>query len=93
MCDSDWSSDVCSSDLMIGAVEIVKDRESKESFDWKERVAYQIYKIALQHGVLLRPVGNIIYFMPPYVISEDEIDFMIKTARTAIKEYFETRPK
>ena len=78
---------------MIGAVEIVKDRESKESFDWKERVAYQIYKIALQHGVLLRPVGNIIYFMPPYVISEDEIDFMIKTARTAIKEYFETRQK
>ena len=29
---------------------------------------------ALERGVLLRPLGNVVYFMPPYVIDEEEID-------------------
>lgn len=73
---------------MIGAIELVKNKETKEAFDWKERVGYQIYKIALSKGVLLRPLGNIIYFMPPYVINEQEIDYMVNTARDSILEYF-----
>lgn len=73
---------------MIGAVELVIDKETKEGFDWKERVGYKIYKRALEHGVLLRPLGNVIYFMPPYVVTEEEIDLMIDVARKSIKEYF-----
>ncbi|SHJ73386.1 adenosylmethionine--8-amino-7-oxononanoate transaminase [Paramaledivibacter caminithermalis] len=73
---------------MIGAVELVKDKETKEGFDWKERVGYKIYKNALKHGVLLRPLGNVVYFMPPYVINEEEIDLMIDVARKSVKEYF-----
>ena len=33
---------------------------------------------ALEAGLLLRPIGNTVYFMPPYVISEDEIDFLVR---------------
>lgn len=73
---------------MIGAVELVKNRETKEGFDWKERVGYKVYKNALKHGVLLRPLGNVVYFMPPYVINEEEIDLMVDVARRSIKEYF-----
>ncbi|WIF96179.1 adenosylmethionine--8-amino-7-oxononanoate transaminase [Caminicella sporogenes] len=73
---------------MIGAIELVKDKKTKESFDWRERVGYQIYKRAVEKGVLLRPLGNIIYFMPPYIISEEEIDFMVQTAIDSILEYF-----
>lgn len=73
---------------MIGAVELVKNKATKEAFDWKERVGYEIYKKALEKGVLLRPLGNIIYFMPPYVINEEEIDLMVRTARESILEYF-----
>ncbi len=73
---------------MIGAVELVKDKKTKEGFDWKERVGYKIYKKALKHGVLLRPLGNVVYFMPPYVINEEEIDIMINAARKSIEEYF-----
>lgn len=32
------------------------------------RVGYEIYKIALTKGILLRPIGNILYVIPPYVI-------------------------
>ncbi|MCB5185295.1 adenosylmethionine--8-amino-7-oxononanoate transaminase [Methylobacillus gramineus] len=35
------------------------------------------YQAALQRGLLLRPVANTVYFMPPYVISEDEMDWMV----------------
>lgn len=76
---------------MIGAIELVKNKKTKEGFDWKERVGYQIYKIALKKGVLLRPLGNIVYFMPPYVINEKEIDYMIDTAIESISEYFKYR--
>lgn len=74
---------------MIGAIELVKDKKTKEAFDWKKRVGYKIYQIALKKGVLLRPLGNIIYFMPPYVINEQEIKMMILTAKESILEYFE----
>ncbi|MBU0593829.1 MAG: adenosylmethionine--8-amino-7-oxononanoate transaminase [Gammaproteobacteria bacterium] len=38
------------------------------------------YQQALQQKLLLRPMGNTVYFMPPYIISEEEIDLLI--ART-----------
>ncbi|SNR87694.1 adenosylmethionine-8-amino-7-oxononanoate aminotransferase apoenzyme [Anaerovirgula multivorans] len=72
---------------MIGAIELVKDQRTKEGFDWRKRVGYQIYKIAVKKGVLLRPLGNIVYFMPPYVINDHEIDFMLQIARDSILEY------
>ena len=39
---------------------------------------------ALERGVLLRPIGNVVYFMPPYVIAEDEIRLMVDVAREGI---------
>jgi adenosylmethionine-8-amino-7-oxononanoate aminotransferase len=36
--------------------------------------------------VLLRPVGNVVYFMPPYVITPDEIDLMVEVAREGIEK-------
>lgn len=74
---------------MIGAIELVKDKFTKEPFESEKRVGYHIYQKALKKGVLLRTLGNIIYFMPPYIINEEEIDFMIEVARDSIKEYFD----
>lgn len=78
---------------MIGALELVADRATKESFDWKKRVGYGIYRIALEEGVLLRPLGNVIYFMPPYVVGEKDIDSMVETALSATNRYFGLSPK
>lgn len=78
---------------MIGAVELVENKETKEGFDWEERVGYKIYKLALEKGILLRPLGNIIYFMPPYVINEEEIERIMITARESVLEYFDSRDK
>lgn len=75
---------------MIGAIELVSDRESKQGFDSKLRVGYEIYKKAVSNGVLLRPLGNIIYFMPPYVVDKNDMDFMTDVATSSIKNYFNT---
>ncbi|MBA1432256.1 MAG: adenosylmethionine--8-amino-7-oxononanoate transaminase [Epsilonproteobacteria bacterium] len=51
----------------------------------EERIGLKVYEYGLKHGVLLRPLGHIIYFMPPYVISEDEMQIMMDVAYEAIK--------
>jgi adenosylmethionine-8-amino-7-oxononanoate aminotransferase len=73
---------------MIGALELVADKRTRKPFDWQKRVGYSIYKIALEKGVLLRPLGNVIYFMPPYVVEEEDIDLMIRVAFESINKYF-----
>lgn len=73
---------------MVGALELVEDRRSRKAFDWEKRVGYAIYRIALGKGVLLRPLGNVIYFMPPYVVEEKDMELMVRVAFQSINEYF-----
>jgi adenosylmethionine-8-amino-7-oxononanoate aminotransferase len=65
---------------LIGAVEFVRDRAQRIPYDWRERRNLRIYRHALTRGVLLRPLGNVIYFMPPYVVDTAEIDLMSTVA-------------
>ncbi len=69
---------------MILAVEMIKDKATREPYPWEERRGLRAYQSALANEVLLRPLGNVIYFMPPYVITADEIDFMAGAAKQAI---------
>jgi len=69
---------------MILAIEMVRDREGREPFPWQERRGLTVYRHGLQNGVLLRPLGNVVYFMPPYVVGEDEITLMSEVARAGI---------
>jgi len=71
---------------LVNAIELVKDRDTKEPFDSKLRLGYQIYKKALKKGVLLRPLGDIIYFNPPIIIEEDDMDFVTDVALECTKE-------
>jgi len=70
---------------MIAAVELVADKTSRHPFPAGERRGLRVYLHGLQHGVLLRPLGNVIYFMPPYVVSEAEIDLLVDTAIAGIE--------
>jgi len=76
---------------LVGAIELVANRETKEPLPSEERIGYQIYKRALAKGLLIRPLGNILYFMPPYIISDDEMSFMIDTTKETIMQFFEER--
>ena len=62
---------------MIAAIEL-------QQYPLEFRVNLKIFEHALKKGVLLRPLGNIVYFMPPYVITYEQIDTMMNVAYEAI---------
>ena len=71
---------------LIHAVELVADRMEKRPFDSKRRLGYAIYRRALQHGLLLRPLGDVLYFNPPLNITREELDIAIKGMQEAMDE-------
>ena len=70
---------------MILAIELVRDKASRTPYDWRERRGLAVYRHALSRGVLLRPIGEVVYFMPPYVITPDEIALLGQVAAEAIE--------
>lgn len=69
---------------MILAIELVADKEKRIPYPWQERRGLKIYQYALKQGVLLRPLGNVVYLMPPYIITRDELAKVIDVAREGI---------
>jgi adenosylmethionine-8-amino-7-oxononanoate aminotransferase len=65
---------------MILALEIVSDKALRRTYPWQERRGQRVYRHALVNGALLRPLGDVVYFMPPYVITENEIDMLVDVA-------------
>jgi len=70
---------------MVTAIELVKDKTSKESYPWQERRGLEVYKHGLKNGALLRPLGDVIYFMTPYVITPEEIKMLVDVAERGIE--------
>ncbi|MDQ3796370.1 MAG: adenosylmethionine--8-amino-7-oxononanoate transaminase [Pseudomonadota bacterium] len=69
---------------MILALELVKDKKGRIAYPWKERRGLEVYRYALDQGVLLRPLGNVVYFMPPYVITPEQICLLAEVAQMAV---------
>ncbi len=74
---------------MIGALELVQDKTGLTPFTMERRVGFQIFKEALSRELFLRPLGNVVYFIPPYAITQDEIKTMIGSAAASIKAVLE----
>ena len=71
---------------MITAIELVKDRTTKTPFPWQERRGRKVFERALQKEVLLRPLGNIVYLMPPYSLTQDQATFLSEATTASILE-------
>jgi adenosylmethionine-8-amino-7-oxononanoate aminotransferase len=65
---------------MIAAIELVRDKTTRAPFPAHERRGLVVYRHGLDHGVVLRPLGNVVYFMPPYCITPEEIERMVEVA-------------
>lgn len=71
---------------LINAIELVQDKTTKQPFNSKLRTGYKIYKEALKNGVLLRPLGDVLYFNPPLIIQKEDMDFVVKTAYNCMEK-------
>lgn len=58
----------------VGAIDIVSDKTTKSASGYLDNVGQRLAQEFLRRDILLRPLGNVLYFMPPYVIDESEID-------------------
>lgn len=65
---------------MISALELVKDKQTRETYDFSERVGWKIYLKGLEEGLLLRPIGNVIYLWLPISATVDEVDEIAERA-------------
>lgn len=88
---ADWPhvGDIRQQGLMIG-IELVRDKTTCEPYDWAERVGVRVCRRARELGMLTRPLGNVIVFIPPLVSTEAELDAMIHILASAIRDVTET---
>jgi len=71
---------------LIAAVEMCRDGDRGTPFPRQEWRGLRVYRHGLTRGCLLRPLGNTIYFMSPYVIEPDEIRHLVTVARQGIDQ-------
>ena len=62
---------------LILAIEIVREFETRESFPFAERIGHRICEAARQHGLLTRPIGDVLVLMPPYCTTPEQLTRMM----------------
>jgi adenosylmethionine-8-amino-7-oxononanoate aminotransferase len=65
---------------MIWAFEVVTSTTDFPAKAWQ---------VALEHGVVLRPIGNTVYFMPPYVTTDAEFELLVKAGLAIVERFAE----
>jgi adenosylmethionine-8-amino-7-oxononanoate aminotransferase len=71
---------------MIVAFELTQGGDKRTPFDPALRVGLRAYRAALRQGVVLRPLGDTLYWMPPYCIDDEQLQLLARVTRDAILE-------
>ena len=78
-------ADVRQAGMML-AFELTKDGDKRTPFDPALRVGLRAYRAALERGMVLRPLGDTLYWMPPYCIDDEQLQLLAQVTRDAIIE-------
>jgi adenosylmethionine-8-amino-7-oxononanoate aminotransferase len=62
---------------MAAGIELVINKATKEPYRWEERIGMKVCFEARNHGIFLRPLGNVIVVFPPLAISQKELEFLM----------------
>ena len=71
---------------MIVAFELARNGDKRTPFDPALRIGLRAYRAALERGVVLRPLGDTLYWMPPYCIDEAQLQMLANATRAVIGE-------
>lgn len=71
---------------LVGAVELVKDKATRQSFDASLAVGPNLVRMAHDHGLIIRAVGDSLAFCPPMIITEAEITDMFRRFEKALAD-------
>jgi adenosylmethionine-8-amino-7-oxononanoate transaminase len=70
---------------MMGGIELVKDKKTKESYHYETKIGYRVCTEARKQGVLMRPLGNVIVVMPPLAILKKDLAYLIEVISKSIE--------
>jgi len=70
---------------LIAGVELVKNRETKEPYSWEEKIGIRVSYEARQHGLITRPLSNVMVVMPPLSIKISELNNMMEILYESIE--------
>jgi len=73
--------------LVVG-VELVRDWRTRAPFTLRERAGIRVCEAMARHGVLTRPIGNVVVLMPPYCTTPKQVRRMVEVLAEAISEVF-----
>jgi adenosylmethionine-8-amino-7-oxononanoate aminotransferase len=82
-------SDVRQWGFMVG-IELVEDRKSRKNYTPETRIGHKVVLEARKHGVLIRPLGDIIILMPPLTIADDELKTLLDITHNCIRTVTES---
>jgi adenosylmethionine-8-amino-7-oxononanoate aminotransferase len=77
-------SDVRQWGYMIG-IELVEDKASRKSFPAENRTGHKVILEARKHGVMIRPLGDVIILMPPLSMADRELDLLLEVVHDCIR--------
>jgi adenosylmethionine-8-amino-7-oxononanoate aminotransferase len=75
--------DVRNAGFMAG-IELVKDKQTKEPYDWADKMGWRVAYAARDRGVFIRPLGNVVVVMPPLTISVRNLRQLLKVIRESV---------
>jgi adenosylmethionine-8-amino-7-oxononanoate aminotransferase len=81
-------SDVRQWGYMIG-IELVEDRKSLKNYATERRIGHKVIAAARNHGVMIRPLGDVIILMPPLTITDDELTTLLNVVYDCIRSVTE----
>ncbi|PZD96337.1 adenosylmethionine--8-amino-7-oxononanoate transaminase [Paenibacillus sambharensis] len=83
LADRPHVGDIRQQGLMAG-IELVRDKAAKTPYEWSERIGVRVCMRARELGMLTRPLGNVVVFIPPLVSSDAELAAMLDILAEAI---------
>jgi len=69
---------------MILAIELVADKATRTPFPAADKRGLRAYRAGLEHGAVLRPLGEVLYWMPPYCVNWEDLHHLALATEAAI---------
>jgi adenosylmethionine-8-amino-7-oxononanoate aminotransferase len=73
---------------LVAGIELVRDWRTREPFPLRERAGIRVCEAMATHGVLTRPIGNVIVLMPPYCATREQVKKIVAAVGNSIQEVF-----
>jgi len=71
---------------LIAGIELVRNRATREPYPPEERIGRRVCDAVLRHGVLLRPLGDVIVLWPPLAITHEQLEGIVAAVECGLAE-------